>query len=262
MAIEISARKREAQGTGASRRLRHMGLVPAILYGGDTEPVKLEIEHQALVLNLRNERFHASILTLDVGGAKEQVLLRSVNMHPFKLQVQHVDFQRVSKDKKIHMKVPLHFTNAEKSPGVKEQGGVVNHVLNELDIACFPADLPEFIEIDLGNLSVGNSVHARQVSLPKGVELSLHKNEDPVVATVVVPQLVTEDEEKVADAAVISAADVPTSEQAAPAKEGEAGAEGDKGAKAGDKAGAKPAAGGDKGAAKPAADKGDKKDKK
>jgi len=176
MAIEISARKREAQGTGASRRLRHMGLVPAILYGGDKEPVKLEIDHQALVLNLRNERFHASILTLDVGGTKEQVLLRAVNMHPFKAQVQHIDFQRVSKDKKIHMKVPLHFANAEKSPGVKEQGGVVNHVMNELDIVCFPDDLPEFVEVDLGSLSVGKSMHVRELTLSKGVELALHKD--------------------------------------------------------------------------------------
>ena len=252
MAIEINARKREAQGTGASRRLRNMGMVPGILYGGDKEPVKLELDHQALILNLRNERFHASILSLDVAGTKEQVLLRAVNMHPFKLQVQHVDFQRVSKDKKIHMKVPLHFVNADKSPGVKEQGGVVSHILNELDIVCFPDDLPEFIEVDLSGLAVGNSVHARQLTLPKGVELSLHKNEDPVVATVVVPQLVTEDETVAAEAAVVSAAEVPTTAQAAPAKEGEAGADGDKG-------GAK---GGDKAAAKPAADKGDKKDKK
>ena len=259
MAIEINARKREAQGTGASRRLRHAGMVPGILYGGAKEPVKLELDHQALILNLRNERFHASILTLDLAGTKEQVLLRAVNMHPFKLQVQHVDFQRISKDKKIHMKVPLHFVNAEKSPGVKEQGGVVSHVLNELDIVCFPDDLPEFIEVDLSGLAVGNSVHARQLTLPKGVELSLHKTEDPVVATVVVPQLVVEDEAVVAEAAVVSAADVPTTEQAAPGKEGEAGAEGDKG---GAKGGAKPAAAGDKAAAKPAADKGDKKDKK
>jgi large subunit ribosomal protein L25 len=248
MAIEISAQKREVQGTGASRRLRHQGMVPAILYGGDKEPVNLVLDHQALILNLRNERFHASILTLDLGGAKEQVLLRAVNMHPYKLQVQHIDFQRVSKDKKIHMKVPLHFANAEKSPGVKEQGGVVSHILNELDIVCFPGDLPEFIEVDLSGLAVGNSIHARQLALPKGVELSLNKAEDPVVATVVVPQLVTEDEEKVAEAAVVSAAEVPTTAQAAPAKDGEAAAEG---GKAGDKA-----------AAKPAADKGDKKDKK
>ncbi len=256
MAIEINARKREAQGTGASRRLRHQGMVPAILYGGDKEPVNLVLDHQALVLNLRNERFHASILTLDLAGSKEQVLLRAVNMHPFKLQVQHVDFQRISKDKKIHMKVPMHFINADKSPGVKEQGGVVSHILNELDIVCFPADLPEFVEVDLSGLAVGNSVHARQLALPKGVELALNKNEDPVVATVVVPQLITEDETVAAEAAVVSAADVPTTAQAAPAKEGEAAADGEKGgAKGGDK-------GGDKAAAKPAADKGDKKDKK
>ena len=249
MAIEISAQKREVQGTGASRRLRHQGMVPAILYGGDKEPVNLVLDHQALILNLRNERFHASILTLDLGGAKEQVLLRAVNMHPYKLQVQHIDFQRVSKDKKIHMKVPLHFANADKSPGVKEQGGVVSHILNELDIVCFPADLPEFIEVDLSGLAVGNSIHARQLALPKGVELSLHKAEDPVVATVVVPQLVTEEEET---AAVVSAAEVPTTEQAAEPKEGEAAAEGGK-------AGDKPAA---KAGEKPAAEKADKKDKK
>src|SRR5216684_1568753 len=129
MAIEISARKREAQGTGASRRLRSAGKVPGVLYGGEK---------------------------------------RALNMHPFKLQVQHVDFQRVSKDKKVHIKVPLHFANAEKSPGVKEQGGLVSHVLNELNITCLPDDLPEFIEVDLSNLTVGKSVHVRDLSLPKG----------------------------------------------------------------------------------------------
>src|SRR5689334_64092 len=183
MAIEISARKREAQGTGASRRLRRTGRVPGIVYGGEQGPVNIDLDHKDLFQSLRNEKFHASILSLDLGGAKEQVLLRAVNMHPFKMQVQHVDFQRVSKDRKIHMKVPLHFVNADKSPGVKEQGGVVNHVLNELDITCFPADLPEYVEIDLGNLAVGNSLHVREVPLPKGVELALHKDENPVVAT-------------------------------------------------------------------------------
>src|SRR5438034_6574497 len=226
MAIEISARKREAQGTGASRRLRRLGKVPGILYGGDKDPVNLELDHQALYLNLRNERFHASILTLDLAGTKEQVLLRSLNMHPFKPQVQHIDFQRVSKDKKIHMKVPLHFVNAEKSPGVKEQGGVVNHVLNELAIVCFPDDLPEYVEVDLGNLAVGHSLHVRELSLPKGVELALHKNENPVVATVVVPALITEEEEAAAEA--VAPSEVPTTEQAASPKEGEAPAEREK----------------------------------
>jgi large subunit ribosomal protein L25 len=245
MKFEISAAKREAQGTGASRRLRRTGRVPGIVYGGAEDPVNIELDHKDLFQSLRNEKFHASILTLKLNGAAQQVLLRAVNMHPFKLQVQHVDFQRVSKDKKIHMKVPLHFVNAEKSPGVKEQGGIASHVLNELDIVCFPDDLPEFIEVDLSSLTVGHSLHVRELTLPKGVELSLHKSEDPVVATVVIPSLVVEEEEA---APVVSAADVPTTEQAAAPKEGEAaaGAEGDKA----------------KGAEKPAADKAEKKEKK
>src|SRR5688572_4071863 len=250
MKFEISAHKREANGTGASRRLRRMGQVPGVVYGGAEGPVNIQLDHKDLFQSLRNEKFHASILTLDVAGAKQQVLLRAVNMHPFKLIVQHVDFQRVSKDKKIHVKVPLHFVNAEKSPGVKEQGGIASHVLNELDITCFPDDLPEFIEVDLGNLSVGNSIHARDLKLPKGVELALKKDENPVVATVVVPQLVTEEEEAAAAAAAVAPSEIPTTEQAAEPKEGEA-AEGEKGEK--------PAAakGGDK-----AADKGEKKEKK
>lgn len=245
MAIEISARKREAQGTGASRRLRRTGRVPGIVYGGDQEPVNIELDHKDLYLNLRNEKFHASILSLEVGGAKQQVLLRAVNMHPFKPQVQHVDFQRVSKDRKIHMKVPLHFVNAEKSPGVKEQAGVVSHVLNELDVTCFPDDLPEFIEVDLGALAVGNSIHARELALPKGVEAVLHKDENPVVATVVVPALITEEEETAAAAAAVAPSEIPTTEQAVPAKEGEAQPEGDKGgaAKGGEKQGAAKAEG-------------------
>jgi large subunit ribosomal protein L25 len=246
MKFEISAQKREAQGTGASRRLRRMGKVPGIVYGGADGPVNIELNHKDLFQNLRNEKFHASILTLNLNGASQQVLLRAVNMHPFKLQVQHVDFQRVSKDKKVHMKVPLHFVNADKSPGVKEQGGIASHVLNELDIVCFPDDLPEFIEVDLSNLTVGHSLHVRELTLPKGVELALHRSENPVVATVVIPSLVTEEEEA---APIVSAAEVPTVEQAAAPKEGEAAAAGAEGDKA-------------KAAEKPAADKGEKKEKK
>jgi large subunit ribosomal protein L25 len=256
MAIEISARKRETQGTSAARRLRRKGLVPGIVYGGDQGAVNIEVDHKALYLNLKNERFHASILTLELGGAKEQVLLRAVSMHPYKPQVQHVDFQRVLKDRKLHMKVPLHFTNAEKSPGVKDQGGVVSHVLNELDITCLPDDLPEFIEVDLGNLSVGNSIHVRDLKLPKGVELGLKKDENPVVATVTVPQLITEEEEAAAAAAAVAPSEIPTTEQAAEPKEGEAAAEGEKAAAG---KGEKPAAAK---AEKPAAEKVEKKEKK
>jgi len=242
MKIEISATQRKAQGTGASRRLRRAGKVPGIVYGGDQGAVNIELDHRELYHQLNKEAFHASILTLKLEGAAEQVLLRAFNMHPFKPQVQHVDFQRVSKDRKIHMKVPLHFVNAEVSPGVKEQQGVVTHVLNELDITCFPDDLPEFIEVDLAQISVGKSIHARELVVPKGVELTLHKGEDPVVATCMLPALVVE-EEVVAEA-VPAAGEVPTTEQAAAPEKAEEAAGGDK-AKGADKS----------------ADKADKKEK-
>ena len=249
MAIEISARKRELQGTGPARRLRRQGRVPGIVYGGEQGPVNIELDHKDLYLNLRNERFHASILSLELAGTKEQVLLRAVTMHPYRPQVEHVDFQRVQKNKKLHMKVPLHFVNAEKSPGVKDQGGVVSHVQNEIDITCLPDHLPEFVEVDLSGLAVGNSIHARDLKLPQGVELALKKDDNPAVATVVVPQLITEEEEA---AAVVSAAEVPTTAQAAEPKEGEAAAEG---AKPGEKPA--PKAGADK-----PAEKAEKKEKK
>ena len=234
MKIELNAQKRVTQGTGASRRLRLSGKVPGIVYGGDRGALNIELDHKDLYQNLSREAFHASILTLKLDGSAEQVLLRAFNMHPFKAQVQHVDFQRVSKDKKIHMKVPLHFVNAEKSPGVKEQSGVASHVMNDIEISCFPDDLPEFIEVDLGHLVVGQSVHARDLKLPNGVEALLHKSDNPVVATVILPALVVEEE---TTEAAPAAADVPTTAQAAPAKEGEG--EADKGKAGADKGGEK-----------------------
>jgi len=141
-----------------------------------------------------SERRLRSILTLKLDGVAQDVLLRAFNMHPWKGHVQHIDFQRVSKDKKIHMKVPLHFVNAEVSPGVKEQGGVPNHVINELNISCLPDDLPGFIEVDMGHLTIGHSIHVKDLKLPKGVEPVLHKDENPVVATVILPVLITEEE--------------------------------------------------------------------
>jgi large subunit ribosomal protein L25 len=232
MKIEISARRRATQGTGASRRLRRRGMVPGIVYGGASGPVNIQLDHKDLLQKLTTEAFHASILTLDVEGAKEQVLLRAFNMHPYRGQVMHVDFQRVSRDRKIHMKVPLHFVNEDRSAGVKEQGGVINHVLNELDVRCFPDDLPEFIEVDLGGLTVGHSVHVSDLRLPRGVEAVLHRGENPVVATIIVPAIVTEEEEAAA-AEAVPAAEVPTTEQAAPEKAPEGGA-------APEKPGAKP----------------------
>jgi len=187
MKIEVNATSRKAQGTGASRRLRKAGGVPGIVYGS-SEPALIELDQNNLYYALQNEAFHASILTLNLDGKKEQVLLRDFQMHPFRQQVQHIDFQRVAKDKKIHIKVPLHFINAEIAPGVKLGGGIISHVLNELEIACLPASLPEFIEVDLANLDLGHSIHVSDVKLPKGVEIAGHHHEGDAVATVQVPR--------------------------------------------------------------------------
>ena len=195
MEIEVIAAKRELQGTGASRRLRHAGKVPGIVYGGTAAPMQIELDHNALYHALRKEAFHASVLTLNVGGTKESVLLRDTQWHPYRQQVLHVDFQRVDKDHKIHVKVPLHFLNAEVAPGVKLGGGKPHHILNELDVQCLPGSLPEFIEVDMGKLEVGHSIHANELVLPAGVELVPHvKQENPAVATITLPKGMKSDE--------------------------------------------------------------------
>ena len=235
MAFEVVAQTRKQQGTGASRRLRNAGRVPGILYGGKKPAQPIEIEHNGLFYQLRNEKFHASILTLKMDGAEEQVLLRAVNMHPFRVEVQHIDFQRVQADVKIQMKVPLHFINAEQSPGVKLSGGLVSHVMSELQIRCLPADLPEFIEVDLKDMELGKTVHVRDLQLPKGVEAILHGAENPPVAVVQIPRAQVADE--AADAAVaeaaVAASEVPTSKQSAEPAAAEKG--GDKGEKKSEK---------------------------
>jgi large subunit ribosomal protein L25 len=221
MKIEIKAEPRSVQGTGASRRLRRESKVPGILYGAGKDALPIEVDHKELWFKLKMEAFHASILDLAVAGEKSQVLLRDYQMHPFKPLILHVDFQRVDANKKIHVKVPLHFVNAEISPGVKVAGGIVQHIMNELDIACLPKDLPEFIEVDLSNIQAGHSMHLSTVTLPPGVEAIVPKGEDPTVATVVIPKVMTADEEaaELAATAATSAADVPTIAQAV--KEGE-----------------------------------------
>ncbi len=221
MKIEFNANKRELQGTGASRRLRRAGKVPGILYGGETAAQPIEIDHNQLFHQLKMESFHASVLSMNLDGQKQQVLLRDYQMHAFKPQVLHADFQRVAADRKIHMKVPLHFVNADIAPGVKLQGGVVSHVLNELNVTCLPADLPEFIEVDMKDVSVGHSIHAKELNLPRGVEAVLHRNENPVVATIVVPRGTTEAELAAGEEATAAPAAAPAAAAAAPAKQPE-----------------------------------------
>ena len=185
MQFEINAQVRTLQGSGASRRLRRAGTVPGIVYGGDAAPVAIETNHNDLVLKLKKEAFHSSIINLVIDGKKEQVLLRDYQTHAYKLLVLHVDFQRVDATHELHIKVPLHFINEENAPGVKLGGGLVNHVTTELDIHCLAKDLPEFIEVDLGALKVGENIHASQVKLPAGVALVKHGEDDPIIAGIV-----------------------------------------------------------------------------
>jgi large subunit ribosomal protein L25 len=241
MKIEFTAFPRTAQGTGASRRLRGGGKVPGIVYGADKPAMAIELDHQALYRHLKMETFHASILDMTLEGAKQQVLLRDVQMHPFRPLVLHVDFQRVDKNQKIHMKVPLHFINAEICPGVKVGGGVVNHVMNEIDIQCLPADLPEFIEVNLEKLELGHSIHLNEVPLPQGIELiSRLKKENPAIVTAQVPKAIVIEEEVAAPVTEIIG-EVPAEGEEAAAAEGKEGEKTDKGDK-GDKADKKEAA--------------------
>jgi len=246
MKITIKAEPRSLQGSGASRRLRRESKVPGIVYGAGKDATPIQLDHKDLWFKLKNEAFHASILDMEVGTEKAQVLLRDYQMHPFRPLILHADFQRVAADQKIHMRVPLHFVNEQNSPGVKVAGGLVQHVISDLEVSCLPKDLPEFIEVDLGELQAGHSLHLSSLKLPAGVEAIVPKGEDPTVATIVIPRVMTAEEEAAeAAAAAPSAADVPTTAQKAKEEEAPAAA----------------AAGG-KGEAKPAAGGGEKKEKK
>ena len=210
MNLEVIATPRSVQGTGASRRLRRTGRVPAIVYGGGKDPLNIELDHNALQQQLKHEAFHASVLTIKVGDDTDRVLLRDVQMHPYRLEVLHVDFQRVAADQLIHMKVPLHFLNAENAPGVKFGHGIINHVMNEIEVLCLPDNLPEFIAIDLGELELGHSVHLADVKFPAGVESLLFKRgENAVVVTIQVPGGAVEAEKEAAAAAAAPAAAAP-----------------------------------------------------
>lgn len=216
--MKFVAFERSKHGTGASRRLRITGRTPGILYGGSAEPQLIEVDHNALWHALKKEAFHSSILTMEMGGAESKVLLRDVQVHPFKQQILHIDFQRVDASTKLHMKVPLHFVGDDQSPAVKTEGCIANHVINEIDVLCLPADLPEFIQVDLSGMRKGTSLHLAEIPLPKGVKaVTRGSNKNPVVVSVV----------------VVAAADAPAADTVA---------EGAEGAKPAGKGGAKPAA--------------------
>jgi large subunit ribosomal protein L25 len=210
----ITASSRKDEGKGASRRLRRSGHVPAIVYGAKNAPESVQLEHNALWLASQNEWFYSSILELSVEGKTQKVLLRDMQRHPFKQQILHLDFQRIDENEAIRFNVPLHFLNQEKSPAGKTAGIVVLHELNEIGVSCLPKHLPEFIEVDLSTLDLGDVIHLSQLKLPEGVsipELKFGKEHD--VAVVIARHARVEVEEEVAPAAAV-VAEVPSTKAA------------------------------------------------
>src|SRR6202789_144109 len=201
--FELVAEFRETQGKGASRRLRHEGKVPAILYGGHADARALTLSHQKLLILLDNERFYSTILSLKVGDQTRGASLKGVQRHPFKNAIVHVDFQRVEENEKIRISIPLHFTGAAVSPGVKSQGGLVSHMRNDVEVSCLPKDLPEFIEVDISGLSLNESIHLSQLTVPADVVLVELAKEDAAVVAIHSPR--AEEPEPTAAAATAAA---------------------------------------------------------
>ncbi len=170
--FEINAQRRTDVGKGASRRLRHAGYIPAIMYGAGKEPVSLTLSHSELLKHLEHEAFYSHILTVNIDGQAEKAVLKDLQRHPYRPLLMHIDLQRVSETQKLHMRVPLHFLNEEKCVGVKQGGGVVSHHLTEVEIYCLPKDLPEFINVDLSNTKLNEILHLSNLELPEGVELA------------------------------------------------------------------------------------------
>lgn len=226
--FELTAELRETKGTGASRRLRRAGKIPAVLYGAGKDAVMLSLEHEPLYLKVRNEAFFTSILTVNYGPNKEQAVLRDLQMHPYKPRIQHMDLQRISATEKLHMRVPLHFTGQDQAPGVKLQGGIVMHHITEVDVSCLPHQLPEFLTVDISQLNLNDSVHLSNIVLPEGVTITsiAHGGDDLAIATIAIVRAAVEEEAAAAAAAEAAAAEAAAAAAAAPAAE--AGKEGAK----------------------------------
>lgn len=204
----IIAEKRDDLGKGASRRLRHAGVVPGIIYGAGMEPVAFQVKHTELEKMLLHEAFFSSILSLDLEGKKEQVVAKDMQRHPFRNKIMHLDLLRIRASEKIVMNIPVHFINDETCVGVK-QGGILNRIITDLEISCLPADLPEYIKVDVQHLEIGDSIHLSEVQLPPGVELSelIHDEEEDQAIIQVQPPVVEEEEAVEDEEAVEKAAE-------------------------------------------------------
>lgn len=211
--FEIEASVRHEIGKGASRRLRREEKVPGVIYGGGKDAVSLTFEHKHVAKALGNEAFYSRILTLKTSTETERVILKDVQRHPFKPRITHVDFQRVRSDEKLYMHIPLHFIGAEKAPGVKDAGGLVSHIISDIEISCFPDDLPEYIEVDLSDMQLNQILHMSDLKLTKGIEIvALTRGDDKPVVSVHMPRV---EEEPVIEEPTEAplASEVPTIEQ-------------------------------------------------
>ncbi|MDH3690873.1 MAG: 50S ribosomal protein L25/general stress protein Ctc [Gammaproteobacteria bacterium] len=195
--FEIRAEPRDTAGSSASRRLRHAGKVPAVIYGAGKENMALTLDHDEVLHQLSIEAFHSAILNVKVGDQTEQAILRAVQMHPFRPRLLHVDFQRVSATEEIHIAVPLHFMGEEEAPGIKIQSGILSRLMTEVDVSCLPKDLPEYFEIDVSHLDLNESVHLSEIKVPEGVTITglAHGGEDLAVVSILAAKIVVEEEE-------------------------------------------------------------------
>jgi len=194
----LNAQPRDVSGTRASRRQRRDSYVPAVVYGAGKDSETVTLDHDQVMHSLEREAFHSAIIDLRTEGGSQQVILREVQMHPYRPLVLHMDFQRIKASETLHMKIPLHFEGSDVAPGVKVDGGILAHTMTELDITCLPKDLPEYIAVDVSTLGMNESLHLSDVQLPEGVELTVtayHEGEDPTVATITAPKVVEEEEE-------------------------------------------------------------------
>ena len=216
---EIKVAKRDDQGKGASRRLRHADKIPAVVYGGELKPVSIELAHNDIWLASQNEWFYSAILDLSLDGDVQKVLLRDMQRHPAKPRIMHLDFQRVDENKPLRVSVSLHFLNQDTSPAGKTAGVVVMHELNEVEISCLPKDLPAFIEVDLANIAVGDVIHLSELTLPQGVEIpALNFGKEHDIAVVIARHMKEEAEPEGDAPSEVPAAKQPAKAAAAPAK--------------------------------------------
>ncbi|MCH8334543.1 MAG: 50S ribosomal protein L25/general stress protein Ctc [Proteobacteria bacterium] len=224
--FDLVAEIREDRGKGASRRLRHQGLVPAIIYGAGRPPRALTFEHSKVIRQLENESFYSSILNIQVNEKSQAAILKDIQRHPSKPLIMHMDFQRIVEDERIRMNVPIHYTNAEEAVGVRQEGGSVSQLITDIEVSCFPKDLPEFFEVDIQNLGLNEMLHLSDIKLPEGVEipaLSQSPDQDrPIVSIQFIKEVVVEEEVEEIEGEPVEGEEIEGEEVAAEEGAGEA----------------------------------------